>query len=586
MKSIFFSLSALLFLLLLLSLTIAANTQDTFTLTLLSVSSQENETRIGGTAELFLQLRPGRGAIFIESYPLSKIDTQVATRLANEIACDFSTQDCSSYDFFYTIRADAPLVSGPSAGAATAVLTLAALEDVALLPGAAMTGSISSGGIITPVGGVQEKLEAAVAAKKIIAVVPNLSFSTNDTSNNSLLFSDVSSLPLTIVPVLTLEEAFLAVAKQPLVFLQPEMVVDEFYTEQMRITSGLLCERTDSLLLDIAANQTNTSSYTLAAGFLNQSQLALAQEDYYARASFCYSANINLRKLLVSRLSNDIKLENKQRLSSSIASLDETIDAYDLATFSDLETYFIVKERVLEAQDYLNQINDSAINSRLLALAIERYYSGVAWSEFFGLPGKPLVIDEPSLRLAALQEFEKVESRLNYLQLYLPDFFLVGIQEQLLLAKDYFQKEQYALSLFKATKATANANAYLSTFTLDEAQSLPLVLAKLDRAQVVIAQQRTFPILGYSYYEYANQLVTTDVSTALLYSEYALAFSNLDAYFAPASPFVFLPSFSKTQWYLFLIGFGLGSVLTFLFALFFIARYQKKYLSRTYHKKR
>jgi len=40
-----------------------------------------------------------------------------------------------------------------------------------------------------------------------------------------------------------------------------------------------------------------------------------------------------------------------------------------------------------------------------------------------------------------------------------------------------------------------------------------------------------FPIIGYSYYEYANSLKEEDVYAALLYSEYALELSNLDMYF-------------------------------------------------------
>jgi hypothetical protein len=40
-----------------------------------------------------------------------------------------------------------------------------------------------------------------------------------------------------------------------------------------------------------------------------------------------------------------------------------------------------------------------------------------------------------------------------------------------------------------------------------------------------------FPILGYSYFEYANSLKESDPFSALLYSEYALELSNLDIYF-------------------------------------------------------
>ena len=44
-------------------------------------------------------------------------------------------------------------------------------------------------------------------------------------------------------------------------------------------------------------------------------------------------------------------------------------------------------------------------------------------------------------------------------------------------------------------------------------------------------EKGVFPIVGYSYFEYANSLKETDPFSALLYSEYALELSNLDIYF-------------------------------------------------------
>ena len=45
-----------------------------------------------------------------------------------------------------------------------------------------------------------------------------------------------------------------------------------------------------------------------------------------------------------------------------------------------------------------------------------------------------------------------------------------------------------------------------------------------------------FPILGYSYYQYASSL-RDDPGIDLVYSEYALELSNLDMYFEEESEF-------------------------------------------------
>ena len=124
---------------------------------LLAVSNLETNPR-GSVADLFLEVDEGQGRVFIDSFPLSKLDTQISTRFAKEVACSFLERDCSNYDFFYTIRANSAIVGGPSAGAAIAVLTISVLEDLPLDKTITITGTINSGGIIGPVGGILKKI--------------------------------------------------------------------------------------------------------------------------------------------------------------------------------------------------------------------------------------------------------------------------------------------------------------------------------------------------------------------------------------------------------------------------------------------
>src|SRR3989338_3788335 len=127
---------------------------------LLAVSDTEDGYK-GITADLYLEVQLGEGRVFIESFPLTKMDTQISTRFAKEIACSELNLDCDSYNFFYTIKADTALVGGPSAGAAAAVLTAAILQGDEIDESIAMTGTINSGGLVGPVGGLKEKIAAA-----------------------------------------------------------------------------------------------------------------------------------------------------------------------------------------------------------------------------------------------------------------------------------------------------------------------------------------------------------------------------------------------------------------------------------------
>jgi len=129
-------------------------------LTLLAVKEVEDGYE-GTTADLYLEIKPGSGRVFLDTFPLTKIDTQISTRFARDIACSYLEDDCLKYDFIYTIRAGSPIIAGPSAGGAITLLTISLLEGLELDKSVSITGTINSGGIIGPVGGIKEKIDAA-----------------------------------------------------------------------------------------------------------------------------------------------------------------------------------------------------------------------------------------------------------------------------------------------------------------------------------------------------------------------------------------------------------------------------------------
>ena len=90
------------------------------------------------------------------------------------------------------------------------------------------------------------------------------------------------------------------------------------------------------------------------------------------------------------------------------------------------------------------------------------------------------------------------------------------------------------MCLLHASKAKSEIDAVLSTVNLEDEQLEELLNVKLELVKQVILKQQMnglFPIEGYSYYEYAKALSKTDKISGLIYSQYALEFSNLDLYF-------------------------------------------------------
>src|SRR3989344_3725653 len=105
---------------------VLAQTQEPLHMTLLAVR-EDGENFIGSTADLYLEIQEGKERVFLDTYPLTKIDTQISTRFAQEIACNYFDINCNNKDFIYTIRADSSIIGGPSAGASIAALTTAGL---------------------------------------------------------------------------------------------------------------------------------------------------------------------------------------------------------------------------------------------------------------------------------------------------------------------------------------------------------------------------------------------------------------------------------------------------------------------------
>ncbi|MEM2498826.1 MAG: S16 family serine protease [Sulfolobales archaeon] len=142
-------------------------------LTIVAVASLSNGTYTGASAKLSVRVVcPGSGRVYVETLPLSQIDLQASTRIAAIVASRVAGVKFSSCDFLASIRADSPIVGGPSASAATAAAFSAALLGLVLRSDVVLTGMIFPDGTIGPVGGLRAKLEAAARLGAKFFLVP------------------------------------------------------------------------------------------------------------------------------------------------------------------------------------------------------------------------------------------------------------------------------------------------------------------------------------------------------------------------------------------------------------------------------
>ncbi|MBD3203567.1 hypothetical protein GF327_04685 [Candidatus Woesearchaeota archaeon] len=540
---------------LLLLLVISSNA-DSGEMKLLATSEINNKL-YGNGADLFLEIKPGSGRIFIDSFPLTKLDTVMSTRFANEIACDFIDKDCVRYDFFYTIRANTAIVGGPSAGAAISILTISVLEDIPLRKDAAITGTINSGGLIGPVSGIKEKATYASKINMTKVMIPRWS-----NINETELENMSRKRNIEIKKVSNLREAFYEMTGVQ-IGKNYSLIVSSDYVNKMKNISEKICKRSLETKPQIINNRTKNADELFEKG-----KTAKDQGKYYSSASYCFGANVQYRyaSLLNEDLSEKDIIEIVNEYKNKSSDFKDFISRKEIDTITDLQTLMVVTERIIDSKEYLdnslvelmgNNTNMSVYN---LAFGIERLNSAVSWSMFFGDNGKTFEINEKTIKESCLEKISEVEERVEYVKQYFP-YPSDSVNEEVSYAHRDYNNGDYSLCLFKASKAKAEIDIFLNSIGIKKEQLGLLIDERLGQAEQIIGKQienNVFPIIGFSYYEYAKSLKDTDQFSSLLYLEYAIELSKLDIYFKQES--FKLPIIEEK----YLILFGLGFIWGFL----------------------
>lgn len=514
-------------------------------LTLLTVSETGDGMERGGTATVHLDVVPGTGAIFIDSFPLTRLDTQASTRYANQVACDYLDIDCSKYDFRYTIRANTAVVGGPSAGGAITVLTAAVLDRRTLDEKIAMTGTINSGGVIGPISGVRAKIDGARRAGITTVLVPLLSGPENETVVNSTAplasvpqpgigpfergpIAALSSKEVTVIAVGTLDEALALFTHREQSPALPEPVAPPEYANRMRDISAEICARNVLLRAEV---ERRDLTYDDPNNFTRRIE-ATPLDAGYPRASLCFSQDIELNALIVKDMSLQERRTLAREVRARIIEVENRTEQTKILTVGDLEVSAIVRERISEARETMKDVDvDEKNSSADIAYADERIRSAGSWSALFGMPGAPLRVDDDQLRRACLAKIAEADERLSYVRLYAPAA-VESAEEELSLA--YRSDSEPVLCILHAAKATAHANLIASAIAVDPSRVDALVMEKIDAGERVLASRQadgSFPILAYSYWRYADWLRDDAPYSALTFAEEALELSTLDMYF-------------------------------------------------------
>lgn len=130
---------------------------------------------VGVNTLLTVEAVPGSGRTLTDiDNLLFWADTQHSIRTARRVAENITGKRMQDYNVVYTIEANASLIGGPSAGAALAIATIAALEARKMKDNVMITGTINHDGSIGPVSEILEKAKAAKIAGAGLFLVPLL----------------------------------------------------------------------------------------------------------------------------------------------------------------------------------------------------------------------------------------------------------------------------------------------------------------------------------------------------------------------------------------------------------------------------
>ena len=134
--------------------------------------SQVGGRYVGALVNISLIVTEGSGNVYVSTSPLTEIDMQATAQIAARTACNLLGLNFSKYNFLYMVRADSIIVGGPSAGAVMTILTYSVLSGKPINRSVMMTGTINPDGSVGQVGGVKEKMEAAIGGGAKLFLVP------------------------------------------------------------------------------------------------------------------------------------------------------------------------------------------------------------------------------------------------------------------------------------------------------------------------------------------------------------------------------------------------------------------------------
>ncbi|MDA3855283.1 MAG: hypothetical protein PF569_03425 [Candidatus Woesearchaeota archaeon] len=529
-------------------------------ISLLAVTEDSNGNAVGGSIiNLNLRIKPGNGQIYTNLNTIEEVDTQISIINSQKIACDLFALDCNEYDFFYNFEGSALVLKGPSASSAIAILTAKTVKKQPIIDEVVITGALNSGGIIGNVGGVDEKISIAqeLGFRKVLIPV----FSSYD--ENVTYFIE-------IVKVIDVIEAYNNFNNQTHYDLKTQTINNSNYKRVMENLGQKMCDRSLNLINDIdfgiiKDNSSEDSSKEIADNSYNSSKTAKINENYYSQGSFCFNANLNYKALLETQ--KNLTLDDRNTELNALKSkvnlkyVEISSDGYlsKIKTINDFYVYLLLIDRIEESREFLKiaedieennlistnsniNISDLAeidiltkeeINSqktRLYSYASERFYTVELWEELIINNGDRVKFNDKTISDACVKINREISIKSQLLNNYGFGFLNEEIGEQIGLGEPFSNKY---LCIYKGLELNGKINTLLNSMGIndEDQKNYTKELLEITNSRLNHNTNGDFPLIPYIYFEYSKDLFEQDdLSSSMLYSNYALSYTDLNIY--------------------------------------------------------
>lgn len=286
----------------------------------------------------------GKQSLVISDNSLShffSVETQQSIKNAVAAAAALANINKSNFDYEFDIKANAEVVDGPSGGAAVAVAVLSEYTGKKIRRDIAVSGAISPEGILSKVGGIAAKAEAAGKQEIRVFVVPAGQSVQDDVD---LSVTALEKYGMQVVEARTLEQvAEYAFTPEASSVAQANITVPELQLQKVVLNNaGQLKPIAQDAISSVAEKLAAMGKTPLAATANKSVQLArkLLENNYvYSAANEAFVTLVTLRGVEYANYS-------KEKLEEKLLGVEGKLNASEKIVVTDVNLEWVVSSQL------------------------------------------------------------------------------------------------------------------------------------------------------------------------------------------------------------------------------------------------